>query len=215
VIYTAKDLTRDEVLHLGQEAERILIKGSSGRSDLVRQLQRMELLYPARAQLIDQRLDCFNTRYMDRRLEQEIANAKRHTLKFSLVCWKIDGYNDYIERHGERWGTVALKEVLEIVKVVTRRGDICARINEAEFMLFLPGIESMNSERVAEKLRIRIRQRGFMLPDKRTGKLTASFAAVHFGEDAVGIQDLKKLLVDRLNEAIHAGGDQGCYGGTI
>ena len=215
IIYTAKDLTRDEVLHLGQEAERILIKGSSGRSDLVRQLQRMELLYPARAQLIDQTLDCFNTRYMDRRLEQEIANAKRHTLKFSLVCWKIDGYNDYIERHGERWGTVALKEVLEIVKVVTRRGDICARINEAEFMLFLPGIESMNSERVAEKLRIRIRQRGFMLPDKRTGKLTASFAAVHFGEDAVGIQDLKKLLVDRLNEAIHAGGDQGCYGGAI
>lgn len=215
IIYTAKDLTRDEVLHLGQEAERILIKGSSGRSDLVRQLQRMELLYPARAQLIDQTLDCFNTRYMDRRLDQEIANAKRHSLKFSLVCWKVDGYSDYIERQGERWGTVALKEVLEIVKVVTRRGDVCARINEAEFLLFLPGIEPTNSERVAEKLRIRIRQRGFLLPDEQKGKLTASFSAVHFGEDAVDIQDLKQLLADRLNEAIHAGGDQGCYGGEI
>ena len=215
IIYTAKDLTRDEVLHLGQEAERILIKGSSGRADLVRQLQRMELLYPARAQLIDQTLDCFNTRYMDRRLDQEIANAKRHSLKFSLVCWQIDGYNNYIERHGERWGTVALKEILEIVKVVTRRGDICARINEAEFLLFLPGIEPANSERVAEKLRIRIRQRGFQLPDEQGGKLTASFAAVHFGEDAVDVQDLKQLLTDRLSEAVHAGGDQGCYGGEI
>ncbi|MDQ6955798.1 MAG: ATP-binding protein, partial [Mariprofundaceae bacterium] len=215
IIYTAKDLTRDEVLQLGQEAERILIKGSSGREDLIRQLQRMELLYPARAQLIDQTLDCFNTRYMDRRLDQEIANAKRHTLKFSLVCWQVDGYNDYIKRHGERWGTVALKEILEIVKVVTRRGDICARVNEAEFLLFLPGIEPANSERVAEKLRIRIRQKGFQLPSEQAGKLTASFAAVHFGEDAIDVQDLKQLLAERLSEAIHAGGDQGCYGGDV
>ncbi len=215
IIYTAKDLTREEALHLGREAERVLIKGSSGRADLLRQLQRMELLYPARAQLIDQTLDCFNTRYMDRRLDQEVANAKRHTLKFSLISWQVDHYNSYTERHGERWGIVALKETLEIVKVVTRRGDICARTHEASFLLFLPGIEPANSERVAEKLRIRIRQRGFILPDEQTGKLTASFASVHFREDAEDVQDLKRLLADRLNEAIHAGGDQGCYGDEI
>ncbi|HED14362.1 MAG TPA: response regulator, partial [Gammaproteobacteria bacterium] len=108
LIYTAKDLSREEALHLGREAERVLIKGSSGRAELVRQLQKMELLYPARAHLIDPVLDCFNMRYMDRRLDQEISNAKRHALRFSLVCWKIDHYTPYTERHGERWGIAAL-----------------------------------------------------------------------------------------------------------
>ena len=215
VIYTAKDLTREEALNLGREAERILIKGSSGRADLVRQLQRMELLYPARAQLIDPVLNCFNMRYMNRRIDQEIANAQRYTLHFSLLRWQVDRYADYAERHGERWGIAALKEILEIVRVVTRRGDICGRIDEAGFLLFLPGIEPANSERVAEKLRIRIRQHVFLLPEEQTGRLTASFAAVHFGVDADDMQGLQRLLAERLSEAVDAGGDQGCYGGDI
>jgi len=215
VIYTAKDLTREEALHLGREAERVLIKGSSGRSDLIRQLQRMELLYPARAQLIDPILDCFNKRYMDRRIDQEIANAKRYDLRFSLISWQLDRYTAYTERHGDRWGIAALKEIMEIVRVVTRRGDICGRIDEAKFLLFLPGIESANSERVAEKLRIRIRQHNFLLPDEKTGKFTASFACVHFGTDAEDMGDLNRLLAGRLAEAVHAGGDQGYCGGGI
>jgi len=215
VIYTAKDLTREEALHLGREAEHILIKGSSGRADLVRQLQRMELLYPARAQLIDPTLDCFNRRYMDRRIEQEIANAKRYELRFSLVSWQIDQYAAYTARHGDRWGVAALKEIMEIVRIVTRRGDICGRIDQAEFLLFLPGIEPANSERVAEKLRVRIKQHSFLLPDQQTGKLTASFAAVHYGQDADDMPGLQHLLTERLREAIQAGGDQGCYGDEI
>jgi len=215
VIYTAKDLTREEALNLGREAEHILIKGSSGRADLVRQLQRMELLYPARAQLIDPTLDCFNRRYMDRRIDQEIANAKRYELRFSLVSWQVDQYSAYTARHGDRWGVAALKEIMEIVRIVTRRGDICGRIDQAKFLLFLPGIEPSNSERVAEKLRVRIKQHSFLLPDQQTGKLTASFAAVHYGKDADEMQELQRLLTERLREAIHAGGDQGCYGDEI
>ena len=215
VIYTAKDLTREEALNLGREAEHILIKGSSGRADLVRQLQRMELLYPARAQLIDPTLNCFNMRYMNRRIDQEIANAQRYTLKFSLLRWQIDQYAAYAEHHGERWCIAALKEIMEIVRVVTRRGDICGRIDEAGFLLFLPGIEPANSQRVAEKLRIRIRQHVFLLPEEQTGKLTASFAAVHFGTDTDDMQGLQRLLAERLNEAVEAGGDQGCYGDEI
>jgi len=215
IIYTAKDLTREEALHLGHEVERVLIKGSSGRADLLHQLQRMELLYPARAQLIDSTLDCFNTRYMDRCLDQEIANAKRHGLQFSLLCLQIDRYNDYTEQHGERWGIAALKDFLEIVQMVIRRGDICARIDQARFMVFLPTTTSDNSIRVGEKLRLRIKQHSFMLPGGLTGKLTTSVASVHFSHDAEEIQSLQQLLAERLDEAIEAGGDQGCYGDDI
>jgi len=215
VIYTAKDLTREEALNLGQEADRILIKGTSGKSDLLRQLQRMELLYPVRAQLIDPVLDCFNTRYMDRRLDQEVANASRHALQFSLIYLQLDRYRDYTNRHGERWGIAALKEILDIVHLITRRGDICARVDESRFMIYLPKISAENGIRVAEKFRIRIRQHSFILPENKAGKLTASFAAVHFGRDGDEVDGLKQVLQERLNEAVHAGGDQGCYGDEI
>ncbi len=215
VIYTAKDLTRAEALHLGQEAERVLIKGANGRGDLLRQLQKMELLYPVRAQLIDPVLNCFNSRYMDRRLEQEASNASRHGLKFSLLFWKIDHYNDYVGNYGERWAIAALKEIMETVQSVTRRGDICARMDEDKFMLFLPGVTTLGVVRVAEKLRLRIRHQRFLLPDDQAGELKASFAAAHFGKDAEDIGGLMQCLAERLAEAVNAGGDVGCYGGDV
>lgn len=215
VIYTAKDLSREEALQLGRKAESVLIKGADSRTDLVRQLHKMELLYPVRAHLIDPVLDCFNRRYMERRLEEEVSNAKRHALRFSLVGWQVDNYRAYVDQHGERWGIAALKDMLETVRMVTRRGDICACMDEAGFMLLLPGITSESAMQVSEKLRIRIRHQRFLLPDEHTGELRASFAAVCFGEDTEDAQGLMRLLRGRLEGALRAGGDQGCYGGEV
>ncbi|HED14663.1 MAG TPA: diguanylate cyclase, partial [Gammaproteobacteria bacterium] len=117
------------------------------------------------------------------------------------------------ERHGERWGIAALKEILETVRLVTRRGDVCARIDVGKFLLFLPSITPQGTARVAEKLRIRIRHQRFHLPGEQTGELSASFATVHFVEDAQEMKELMRLLANRLDKAINSGGDQGCYGG--
>ncbi len=213
IIYTAKELTREEALKLGREAESVLIKGSHGRAELLRRLQKLEMLYPARAHLIDPVLDCFNMRYMKRRLDEEVANARRYSLQFAIVLWEMEDYGAYVRTHGERWGIAALKDMLETVRTVTRRGDICARIDEARFMLLLMNATPAAAMRVAEKLRIRIRHQRFLLPDNKTGQMRASFAAAHFNEDAEDVQQLLRVAEERLREAIQAGGDQGCYGG--
>lgn len=215
VIYTAKDLTREEALQLGREAESILIKGTDGRADLVRRLRRLELLYPARAHLIDPVLDCFNARYMSRRLDEMVANAGRHAITFSLVAWRIDNYADYVREHGERWWLAALKEMLETVRIVTRRGDVCARMDESGFILFLLNITTAGAVRVAEKLRLRIRHQRFLLPDGAVGTFRVSFAAASFADDADDAEALLRVLRDRLAEAVRAGGDQGYYGDEI
>ncbi len=215
VIYTAKELTREEALKLGREAESVLIKGAHGRTELLRRLQKLELLYPARAHMVDPVLDCFNLRYMRRRLEEEVANAHRYNLQFALVTWEMDDYGKYVKTHGERWGIAALKEMLETVHTVTRRGDICARIAEARFMLLLMNATPTAAMRVAEKLRIRIRHQRFLLPDDEVGHMHASFAVAHYSEDADAVDKLLAIAEERLQEAIEAGGDQGCYGGEL
>ncbi|MDQ6958937.1 MAG: ATP-binding protein [Mariprofundaceae bacterium] len=208
IIYTAKDLSREESLHLGREAERVLIKGVAGRAEILRQLQKLELLYPVQAHLVDAQVNCFNQRYFRRRLEQETENSKRYSQRFSLVGWQVDEYDTYIHQHGERWGIAAMKEMIEIVKGTTRNGDVCSRVGMARFILMLPGITPAGAERVAEKLRIRIRHTRFPLPEEPAGKLTASFSVVHFGEDAEEAQALVNQLTQRLDVAVHAGGDQ-------
>ena len=208
IVYTAKDLTRAEALVLGRDAERVLLKGSANRSEILRQLQKLELMYPVRAHLIDANLDCFNLRYLYLRLEQEIAAAKRHGQRFSLVGWEMDGYNDYIMAHGERWGTAALKEVVVMVKDATRLDDICVHIDTARFVLFLPNITPEGALRVANKLCIHIRRHRFPLPGEEHGKLTGSFGVAHFGFDGEEMQPLLQSLSKRIGESMRAGGDQ-------
>jgi diguanylate cyclase (GGDEF)-like protein len=212
VIYTAKDLSKEEALHFGREAERVLIKGSTGRFELLRQLHKLELLYPARAHLMDTTLNCYNLRYIQYRLDQEVSNAKRFATKFSLICWRVDHYDEYIGNHGERWGIAALKTMLETVKEVTRCGDVCARMDEAGFVLFLPGVTPAGAVRVAEKMRIRFRRQRHHLPDDEIGMLTASFSDACYCQDADDTSGLLQVLSDRVAAAVKAGGDQGVFG---
>jgi len=215
IIYTAKDLSREESLHLGREAERVLIKGVAGRAEILRQLQKLELLYPVQAHLVDVQVNCFNQRYFHRRLEQEIANSRRYSQKLSLVGWQIDEYEAYIHQHGERWGVAAMKEMIEMVKGVTRNGDVCARVGTARFVLMLPGITPTGAMRVAEKLRIRICHTRFPLPGESSGKLTASFGVVHCGEDTEEAQVLISQLAQHLDDAVLAGSGQTTLAGKV
>lgn len=207
MIYTAKDLTREESLRLGREVDRVLIKGVSSRSEIVRQMHRLELMYPVQAHLVDATLQCFNGRYLMRRLDEEISNAIRHHKPLSLVGWGMDKLNDYVRKHGERWATAALKEMLETVKISTRRGDIFARLEEGRFVLLLPGITPQGAMRVAEKIRIRIRHQRFSLPQNESGKMTASFSLVHFEEGAKDAQEMLTRLHRRIDKALSSKGD--------
>ena len=197
------------------EVERVLLKGATGRVEILRQLHKLEMMYPVQAHLVDATLNCFNTRYLQRRLEQEISNAGRYAQQFSLIGWEVDGYEAYVRQYGERWGVVALKEIVAMVKAVTRRGDVCAHVGVSRFALFLPNISMEGAGRVAEKIRLRVRHQRFPLPGEQSGRLTVSFGAVHYGEDGADAATLLGELDRRVTEARSAGGDQGRVGDQL
>ncbi|TLS76233.1 response regulator [Mariprofundus erugo] len=214
LIFTAKDLSREEILQLGHQADRVLLKGDSNQAEIMRQLHRLELLYPVQAQLIDVSLGCFNQRYMRRRMAQETSTALRHHLSFSILGWEMDGYDAYTEKYGERWGIAALKDMTDTVKTLIRHGDVFARISEKRFEVFLPGITPAGAARVAEKLRIRIQHQRFPLPQGAMAGFTASFGAVHFSYDGEDAEKLLRLLEERIDEACESGGNH-CVLGDV
>jgi len=207
VIFTAKDLTREEVMRLGQEVEKVLAKGMTGRADLLRELRSLELLYPVRARLMDSVLRCYNPRYKRLRLAQECSRFERYGQQFSLVGWEMDGFDEYVHEHGRRWGVAALKNTVELVHASTRKGDVLVRSGEAAFTLILPGLTPAEAERVAEKIRLRIRLHRFPLAGDEGGHFTASFGCVHLGEGVAAPEDLVVRLHGRMARAREAGGD--------
>jgi len=213
LIFTAKDLSREEILQLGHQADRVLLKGDSNQVEIMRHLQRLELLYPVQAHLIDMTLGCFNQRYIRRRLAQEVANGLRHQLVFSMLGWEMDGYADYVKEHGERWGVAALKDMSDTVKALIRNGDVFARISENRFEVFLPSVPPAGAARVAEKLRLRIQHQRFPLPKGAASGLTASFGVIHFPLDGDDSEQLLKLLEQRIDEACQSGGNHCVTGG--
>ena len=207
VIFSAKDLTREEVMRLGQEVEKVLTKGTTGRADLLRELRSMELLYPVQARLMDSVLRCYNLRYRQLRLAQECNRAERYGQTFSLVGWQMDDYDVYAKKHGQRWCVAALKEIVELVNTVTREGDVLVRSSEVSFMLILTGTTLAVAERVAEKLRLRIRIHKFPLAGGEVGHFTASFGCVQFGIGAFTPDNMVARLSGRMALAMKSGGD--------
>jgi len=207
VIFTAKDLTREEVMRLGQEVEKVLAKGLTGRADLLRELRSLELLYPVQARLMDSVLRCYNLRYKRLRLAQECSRAERYGQQFSLVGWEMDGFDEYVQAYGMRWGLAALKDTVELVRSIIRKGDVLIRSDEATFLLILPGITAAEAERVAEKIRLRIRLHRFPLPGGKAGHFTASFGCSHFGEGESHPDDMVSRLHMRISRARASGGD--------
>ena len=75
-------------------------------------------------------------------------------------------------------------------------------------MLILTGTTQTVAERVAEKLRLRIRIHKFPLAGGEVGNFTASFGCVQFGMGAFTPEDLVAQLNARVAFALKSGGDR-------
>lgn len=165
-------------------------------------------MYPVQAKLMDASLGLYNSRYLRLRLEQECGRAVRYRQRFSLAGWQVDNFEGYVRLHGLRWANAALKEMVEMLKTVTRKGDVAIRMSESRFVLLLPGIEPEGANRVVEKIRLRIHRQHFPLPGDVAGHLTASFGVVHCDRHNADRATLLHDLNQRIDEAVATGGDR-------
>jgi len=207
VIFTAKELSRAEALLLGQDVERILVKGVSNRRDVLHQLHKLELLYPVRAKLMDTKLDCFNLRYMQRRLEHEVSRSLRYQHRFSMLAWRMDGFDQYCKKYGNRWGLAALKSSVSILNVIVRKADVLARLDNDCLMLLLPGLSLQGCYSVAEKIRLRISHQYLPLPNHQKGRLTVSIGGVT-SDECKDSKAMMALIWQRMDLAVEEGGNR-------
>ncbi len=180
----------------GDEAVGLLVvvnaRGMGAEMDLVRSLatlgrRAIENAIQVRAirdlVIKDDTTECFNRRYFEDFLAEELSRASRFHAPLSLIFFDMDGLKQVNSLLGHAMGSRALYEVSVRVRVKVRKFDKLFRFGGDEFCIVLPETEWHGALEVAERVRVAIAGKAFLadrLGEKGGVKMTASFGIASF-----------------------------------
>jgi diguanylate cyclase (GGDEF)-like protein len=144
--------------------------------------------------LLDPLTGLFNRRYIEQRLEDEIARSQRHGRPLSVILFDLDEFKQVNDTYGHGAGDSLLKAFAEKLSKATRGSDASARYGGDEFLVVLPECKPENVQHVLRRLEgIRVDIEGHSLPIA----LSAGWAELLSGETA-------KELLARADAALYA-----------
>jgi diguanylate cyclase (GGDEF)-like protein len=144
--------------------------------------------------LLDPLTGLFNRRYIEQRLEDEIARSQRHGRPLSVIMFDLDEFKQVNDTYGHGAGDALLKAFAEKLSKATRGSDASARYGGDEFLVVLPECKPENVQHVLKRLEgIRVEIEGRGLPIA----LSAGWAELLSGESA-------RELLARADAALYA-----------
>lgn len=133
-----------------QEYLRLLEQGSRQLSD--------ELIRTRLLSLTDELTGLSNRRAFLRRLEDEVARAKRYGFPLSLVLIDLDFFKEVNDRYGHAAGDEVLRVYARNILSIFRHHDLVARYGGEEFAVLLPNTGLEGARRALEKVQRRCRE---------------------------------------------------------
>jgi diguanylate cyclase (GGDEF)-like protein len=131
----------------------------------------------------DDTAECFNRRYFEEFLPEELARASRFRSPLSLIFFDMDNLKEVNTRFGHAAGSRTLREVSQRVRVKIRKFDKLFRFGGDEFCIVLPETEWHGALEVAERVRETIAGKAFLLnrgSEEGGIGMTASFGIASF-----------------------------------
>ena len=146
-----------------------------------------------------------NRRYLQVRLNEELARARRDAS--NLVCLMLDV--DHFKRVNDTWGhaagDAALQELANRIDSQVRASDVAVRYGGEEFVVLMPDTDTLAGERLAERVRSVISATPFNLPSEGEVTITASIGISGVRPDPED-NDLKTIgdaLIARADVALY------------
>lgn len=104
----------------------------------------------------------YNRRFGLSRLKEECSRSTRFNSPLGILMIDIDKFKLVNDTYGHIAGDRVIKAIVSEIQKILRNGDILVRYGGEEFLLILPGANSENSFKVAERIRFAITQRKVM-----------------------------------------------------
>src|SRR5581483_4287838 len=102
--------------------------------------------------LLDPLTGLYNRRYIEQRLENEIARSKRHGRALAVILFDLDEFKRVNDTYGHAAGDALLKAFAERLSKATRGSDAAARYGGDEFLVVLPECKPENVQQVLKRL---------------------------------------------------------------
>ncbi|HAF43643.1 MAG TPA: GGDEF domain-containing protein [Gallionellaceae bacterium] len=151
----------------------------------------------------------FNRRYLDRRLEDEVARSMRYSIGLSVLMIDIDHFKRVNDTYGHHGGDAALFAMGHLLKSALRDLDVVARYGGEEFMVLCINTGIDGAALVAERLRHLVESHPIEVADaagtSQTIKISISIGAAGLG----GGIDSKAALVQAADKALYRAKQEG------
>lgn len=139
----SRHLATDFLAHLGVMVS-FAIENAINRSRLVR------------SGLTDFLTGWHNRRYLQARLMEELAKARRQASSLVCLLIDVDYFKQINDQHGHLAGDVALREVALRIDAQVRSSDAAARYGGDEFVVLLPNSAINQAQILAERVRVSV-----------------------------------------------------------
>ena len=146
-----------------------------------------------------------NRRYLQVRMVEELARARRDGNSLVCLMLDIDHFKSVNDTHGHAAGDDVLRELAQRIESQVRASDIAARYGGEEFVVLLPGTEIESGRRLAERIRKAVSAEPIELRNGKSITITASIgiASVSPGRDVEDLKTAGESLLARADVALY------------
>lgn len=151
--------------------------------------------------------ETYNKRYLQSRINDDVARAESTNNALSLLILDIDHFKHYNDTNGHLEGDDVLKRIGAILKGAIREDtDFVVRYGGEEFVIVFPGATKVVAARHAESIRRAVETHQFKHANKQPlGAVTISGGVASYPEDGKNSVALLRAADQALYEAKDAG----------
>jgi diguanylate cyclase (GGDEF)-like protein len=161
--------------------------------------------------LTDALTGVYNRRYIDRRLVEEVARARRQQYRISCLYIDLDHFKQVNDSVGHHAGDEVLREVANRIKAELRISDALGRFGGEEFVVLLIDADLDSASRVANRIRASVADRPVDLPDGGVLSVSVSIgvATLDDFERDHAIEGVAQQLVAHADSALYEAKEAG------
>ena len=147
----------------------------------------------------------YNRRYLQVRLTEELARARRQDGALTALMLDIDHFKRVNDSYGHAAGDAVLRDLAQLIDGQIRATDVAARYGGEEFVILLPDTDAAAGRLLAERIRSAVAAEKFAVSDDARIDVTVSIG-VASGKPTRGDDDLKAAgdeLLARADVALY------------
>lgn len=147
----------------------------------------------------------YNRRYLEEYLATETHRCQRSEKSFGLVMIDVDHFKNFNDTFGHETGDMVLQELAKFLQNNVRTSDVVCRYGGEELTLILSEVSLEDTQKIAEKIRLGVKQLNLKSHHQSVGAITISLGVAIFPQDGW----TSDRLLDAADQALYRAKKEG------